>query len=367
MPSTLDAPPQTADGTGAILTCGFKGFENHSLWVSPMLTRELDMTPRLFADALEAKIRAESTLAAGCALAAKRHPDLAPELAILAGAQGELGFFELPGHPHAAGWFRLAFDARGSSAQALAACEDALCRCGVPLMAAETEPAADGARSAFAQFVQGDSEQFAPAAIFADSILDASSRVAIEFATRGQDLGSAEAVILETADGTRRLVATMPSAGAPDEALAPMKTYGRFAQACIEARRSKPDTPSNAAFFEQMAQSLGAGPGPMAERVAVSLPSTPPFAAPSSLFATRIGGLPTEGFDELARAFLGSLAKRFGPVAGSSKGLEGDLGAPVALHDWLALAPLFAKLPSQAAGSAPLPASPARAASPPSP
>lgn len=326
----------------AIETCGFSGFPNNSIWFTPFGGGDADVGERLFFDAREAMMRAQGLLSVGCSMAAKRSPALAHELEALAAATPSIEFHDTPGNLVALGWFRITFDALGASPEALAACENALSQSRAPILVAEC-PTGHPVLS----FAQGLNVK--PPANFIEQASESTNAVARQFFSQQFDLGSAEIIRLESADGSKRLIASMSSANAARDPLQALNTYAKFAQACIQAQKAHAQSAESDAFYGCLAQSLGAGDGELAPRDPVQLPLASFLPAPSSLFVTTVKNLPSEGFDQFARSFLQGLSQRFGAIAASTKGLHGETAERSLTMDELAeLQPVFAKLSPQA-------------------
>jgi hypothetical protein len=342
VPAVSEQPAES----NAIFTCAFNGFASNSLWFTPFVSKAESLSPDFFAAALEARARTVALLAAGCELAKARHPELSAPLSALGAATPDLDFFELPERPGMLGWFRMTLSAPGATIEALRACESALAATGAPVRVAEAD--ASTRLGAFASAVHDD----APSS-FVASLREATGQLSQSFASQELALAPAEALVLQSADGSKRLLATMPSAEHAKEGLAELATFAKFAQACIEAKQAASAIPHAEAFFAPMIQALGGGKGAMAQRQPVGLPEGVFFPAPAALHATVIEGLPTESFEACAKLFLQCLAKRFGAIAASSKGLEGlparrlEENQPAALSivQLAQMAPLFERLP----------------------
>lgn len=344
----------------AVETCGFFGFPNKSIWFTPFGGSELEINEQLFADAREAMTRAQGLLAVGCSMASKRAPQLADELAALASAEPSIQFHDTPGNPTALGWFRISFNAPGATAEALEACEDALGRAGAPVLVADCSVPLAFSLLAFAQGVEAP----LPTA-FIQQASNSTNAVARQFFNQQLDLGSAEIIRLESADGSKRLIASMASTGSSRDPLQSLSTYAKFAQASIQAQQSHQQSPERDAFYGALSSALGAGDGELAPREAPAISKATFFPAPSELFVTTIGNLPSEGFEQFARSFLQGLAQRFGAIAANTKGLYGDMAERTLSAPELAeLMPIFAKL-SPKASQAPAPAASPQAPSAP--
>ena len=351
-PTEQETPAQERP-SNAIFTCVFKGFDSSSLWFPPFASQATGLTPDFFQAAVDARERAAQMIFAGCAMAKAKRPELAGELDKLAAGAPDLDFFELPERPGLLGWLRLTFDAKGSSPEALAACEQALASAGAPLSVAEAPRS-----TRLGAFAGGDSDDLPSA--FVSSLREATGAIAQRFLSQPASLAAAEAVVLESSDGSKRLVAIMPSSASAKANLAELATFAKFAQACIEAQRANLQVDGAQEFFAPMIQALGGSVGEMSKRVAVGLPENAFFSTPASLHMTQIKGLPSKNFDALAKSFLEGLARRFGAIAASSKGLQGD---PQILNiaQLAELSPMFSRLPAaaKAAPEQPKPSAPA--------
>lgn len=326
----------------AIETCGFSGFTNNSIWFTPFGGGSEDVNEQLFTDAREAMMCAQGLLSVGCSMAKKRSPALAAELQALAAAVPRIEFHDTPGSLIALGWFRITFDAPGATKEALAACENALAQSRAPVLMAECPEG-----QPLLSFAQGLDVK--PPSEFIEQAIHSTNMVARQFFAQQLDLGSAEIIRLESADGSKRLIASMSSTSTSRDPLQALNTYAKFAQSCIQAQHAHPQSAERDAFYGRLAQSLGAGDGELASREPIQLPIASFFPAPSNLFVTTVGNLPTEGFDQFARSFLQGLSQRFGAIAASTKGLHGEMAErSLTIEEIAELQPVFAKLSPKA-------------------
>lgn len=323
----------------AVATVGFQGFEAGSLWFPALPSSVDEIGDELFIAAKRSRDLAQAMLQVGCHLASKTRPDLAEPLARLSEARFDMDFFDFQAPAPALGWFRIAAIAPGATAEALEACEGALAKSRAPLLAAQCS-------GALADFGSGKTDE--PTAAFLASALEATRQSTRALAAADPIVASVDVLRLETKDGSG-LSCAMASCASDADPLGAIKTMAKIAQACVDARSEAQSKNESDAFFARIESALLGQDGPIASRERVDLPVPSFYPIASGLHATRIDGLPTEGFDAHAQLFLKHLSKRFGVMSASkSIGSDWSSGSALTHAQACALAPLLERMPKPA-------------------